>query len=178
MTRHSVVEETPDTTTSVSADQGGCSTWEELNLRPHPQVKIPGRGGKLPGTYQGRRGPRPSAEQSTTQGPSCAAHLHPVRVAAGHEPLTMEPPRTAVRTAVSPGHARPSGSKSWVLFRRSYAFGSAWIHCETSSRSAPSSHIGSPLAAAGRRVQKVRGVSTSNGLPTRANEQPQWRPRA
>jgi hypothetical protein len=32
--------------------------WEDLNLRPHPQVKISARGGKLPGTYQGRRGPR------------------------------------------------------------------------------------------------------------------------
>jgi hypothetical protein len=32
----------------------------------------------------------PSAEQSTAQGPSCAAHLHPSGVAAGHEPLTSE----------------------------------------------------------------------------------------
>jgi hypothetical protein len=36
--------------------------------------------------------------------------------------LTMEPPGTAVRSAVSPGHARPSGPKLSVLFRRSYAF--------------------------------------------------------
>jgi hypothetical protein len=36
--------------------------------------------------------------------------------------LTMEPPGTAVRTAVSPGHARPSRLKLSVLFRRSYAF--------------------------------------------------------
>ena len=34
----------------------------------------------------------------------------------------MEPPGTAVRNAVSPGRARPSGSKLSVLFRRSYAF--------------------------------------------------------
>jgi hypothetical protein len=36
--------------------------------------------------------------------------------------LTMEPPGTAVRTAVSPGHARPWRLKLSVLFRRSYAF--------------------------------------------------------
>jgi hypothetical protein len=35
--------------------------------------------------------------------------------------LTMEPPGTAVRTALSPGQARPSGPKLSVLFRRSYA---------------------------------------------------------
>jgi hypothetical protein len=33
----------------------------------------------------------------------------------------MEPPGTAVRTAVSPGHARPSGPKLWVLSWRRYA---------------------------------------------------------
>jgi hypothetical protein len=36
--------------------------------------------------------------------------------------LTMEPPGTAVRTAVSPGHARPSGPQLSVLFRISYGF--------------------------------------------------------
>jgi hypothetical protein len=36
--------------------------------------------------------------------------------------LTMEPPRTAVRTAVPAGHARPSGPKLSVLLRRSCAF--------------------------------------------------------
>src|SRR4029450_9484969 len=35
--------------------------------------------------------------------------------------LTMEP-GTAVRTAVCPGHARPSGPKLSVLLRRSHAF--------------------------------------------------------
>jgi hypothetical protein len=35
--------------------------------------------------------------------------------------LTMEPPGTAVRTAISPARARPSGPKLSVLFRRSYA---------------------------------------------------------
>ena len=31
----------------------GTARWS------HPQVKISGRGGQLPGPYQGRRGPRP-----------------------------------------------------------------------------------------------------------------------
>jgi hypothetical protein len=68
------------------------SLWQaflaEVRPEAHPLVKIPACGGKLPGTYQGRRGPALSAEQSTAQGPCCAAHLHPSGVAAGHEPLT------------------------------------------------------------------------------------------
>jgi hypothetical protein len=46
----------------------------------------------------------------------------PRRNRTGDPTLTMEPPGTAVRTAVSPGHTRPSGPKLSVLFRRSYAF--------------------------------------------------------
>ena len=34
-----------------------------------PQVKIIGRGGKLPGTYQGRRGPRRLRGAVTARGP-------------------------------------------------------------------------------------------------------------
>src|SRR5215216_4247920 len=45
----------------------------------------------------------------------------PRRNRTGDPILTMEPPGTAVRTAVLPGHARPSGPKLSVLFRRSYA---------------------------------------------------------
>src|SRR5215216_5892427 len=45
----------------------------------------------------------------------------PRRNRTGDPILTMEPPGTAVRTAVSPGHARPSGPKLSVLFQRSYA---------------------------------------------------------
>jgi hypothetical protein len=89
----------------------------ESNRRSHPQVKIPARGGKLPGTYQGRRGPRPLRGAVNGPGASRATHLHPSGVAAGHEPLTMEPPGTAVRTGVSPGHGRPSGPRLSVLFR-------------------------------------------------------------
>jgi hypothetical protein len=35
--------------------------------------------------------------------------------------LTMEPPGTAVQTAIFAGRARPSGPKSSVLIRRGYA---------------------------------------------------------
>jgi hypothetical protein len=55
--------------------------------RPHPQVKIPGRGGKLPGTYQGRRGPRPLRGAVNGPGAVSCCHLHPSGVAAGHESL-------------------------------------------------------------------------------------------
>src|SRR4030095_10452155 len=76
-----------DQTTSIPAGQSGRWAWEDLNLRPHPQVKIAGRRGKLPGTYQGRRGPRLLREAVTAQRPCSDAHLHPSGVAAGHEPL-------------------------------------------------------------------------------------------
>jgi hypothetical protein len=89
--------------------------WLDLNQRPHPQVKIPARGGKLPGTYQGRRGPCPLRGAVTAQGPSRAAHLHPSGVAAGHEPLIRDRGLSAVRTSVSPGRARASGAKGCVL---------------------------------------------------------------
>src|SRR5215216_19890 len=46
----------------------------------------------------------------------------PRRNRTGDPILTMEPPGTAVRTAVSPGDARPSGPKLSVLLWRSYAF--------------------------------------------------------
>jgi hypothetical protein len=39
----------------------GTARWS------HPQVRISGRGGQLPGTYQGRRGPRPV--RRTVNGP-------------------------------------------------------------------------------------------------------------
>src|SRR5215218_8330642 len=48
----------------------------------------------------------------------------PRRNRTGDPILTMEPPGTAMRTAVSPAHARPSGPKLTVLFRRRYAFAS------------------------------------------------------
>src|SRR5215217_3672157 len=54
----------------------------------------------------------------------CAGHLPggaPRRNRTGDPILTMEPPGTAVRTAVLAGHAGPSGPKLSVLFQRSYA---------------------------------------------------------
>jgi len=45
----------------------------------------------------------------------------PRRNRTGDPILTKEPPGTAVRTAISPGHTRPSGPQLSVLFRRSYA---------------------------------------------------------
>jgi hypothetical protein len=94
--------------TSVSAGQAPVSwAWLDLNQRPHPQVKIPGRGGKLPGTYQGRRGPRPLRGAVNGPGPCRAAHLHPSGVAAGHEPLISNRGLTAVQPCVFAGGARP-----------------------------------------------------------------------
>jgi hypothetical protein len=42
----------------------------------------------------------------------------PRRNRTGDPILTMEPPGTAVRTAIPPGHARPLGPQLWVLLRR------------------------------------------------------------
>src|SRR4029453_14398717 len=61
----------------------------------------------------------------------------PRRNRTGDPILTMEPPGTAVRTPVSPGRARPSGSKLSVLFRPSYAFPPVTADCRWSR---PSSH--------------------------------------
>jgi hypothetical protein len=49
--------------TSVSLVMAGRACMD-LNLRPHPQVKIPARGGKLPGTYKVDADLAPSAEES------------------------------------------------------------------------------------------------------------------
>ena len=64
----------------------------------HPQVKIPGRNGKLPGTYQGRRGPRLLREAVNGPEAMSCCHLHPSGVAVGHEPLTMDRRPSAVLT--------------------------------------------------------------------------------
>ena len=58
--------------------------------------------------------PAPSAEQSTTQGPSCAAHFHPVRVAAGHEPLTMDRRPSAVLSRIVAGRVTPYVPQLWA----------------------------------------------------------------
>jgi hypothetical protein len=80
---------------------------------PHPLVMILSRGGKLPGACQSRCGPRPSAEQSTAQGPSVAAHLHPSGVARGHEPLTMDRKPSVALTRVFAGRTEPYATQLW-----------------------------------------------------------------
>jgi hypothetical protein len=75
------------------------------------QVKIPARGGKLPGTYQVDADLAPSAEQA--QGPSGAAQLHPSGVAQGHEALTMDRRLSAVLTHVLAGRTRHRTCRSY-----------------------------------------------------------------
>jgi hypothetical protein len=53
----------------------------------HPQVRISGRGGQLPGTYQGRRGPRPV--RRTVNGPGALS----VRPGAGGWRDEQHPPK-------------------------------------------------------------------------------------
>ena len=57
--------------------------------------------------------PAPSAEQSTTQGPSRAAHLHPSGVAAGDEPLTIDRRPSAVLWRVLAGRRTPYVPQLW-----------------------------------------------------------------
>jgi hypothetical protein len=67
---------------------------------------------------------RPAEPASYMKKTSVCAGQHgcgaPRRNRTGDPILTMEPPGTAVRTAVCPGHARPSRPKLSVHFRRSY----------------------------------------------------------
>jgi hypothetical protein len=55
-----------------------------LDQRPHPQVKIPARGGKLPGTYQGRRGPCPL--RGAVNGPRAVLRYPSSSVRGGRRP--------------------------------------------------------------------------------------------
>jgi hypothetical protein len=64
--------------------------------------------------------PTPNVKMTTV----CAGHRlggAPRRNRTGDPILTMEPPGTAVRTAITPGHARPSRPKLSVLPPCSYA---------------------------------------------------------
>jgi hypothetical protein len=62
-----------------------CEQFHRLLApRPHPQVKIPARGGKLPGTYQGRRGPRPL--RGAINGPGAMACCPSSSVRGGRRP--------------------------------------------------------------------------------------------
>jgi Wax ester synthase-like Acyl-CoA acyltransferase domain len=74
----------------------------------------------------------------TTRTPDEPAGRHRTRRIAPGFSLTMEPPGTAVRTAVLAGHARPSGSKLSVLLRSGYAF-TSWS-CAGRRGTEPSCH--------------------------------------
>jgi hypothetical protein len=65
-----------------------------------------------------------ASPNAMTTSVSAGQHLYgaPRRNRTGDPILTMEPPGTAVRNTVSPGHARPSGPKLSALSTRSYAF--------------------------------------------------------
>jgi hypothetical protein len=56
----------------------GTARWS------HPQVRISGRGGQLPGTYQGRRGPRPL--RGTVNGPGAVSCSPSSSVRGGRRP--------------------------------------------------------------------------------------------
>ena len=56
----------------------GTARWS------HPQVRISGRGGQLPGIYQGRRGPRPL--RGTVNGPGAVSCSPSSSVRGGRRP--------------------------------------------------------------------------------------------
>jgi hypothetical protein len=62
LTEASIIEE--DHWQAFPAGQTSVVAWLDLNLGPHPQVKMPGRGSRLPGTYQVDADLASSAEQS------------------------------------------------------------------------------------------------------------------
>jgi len=68
-----------------------------------------------------------ASSSTTTTSVSAGQRLcgAPRRNRTGDPILTMEPPGTAVRTAISPARARPPGPKLSVLLRRSYALSQA-----------------------------------------------------
>ena len=110
-------------------------------LEPHAgsiptQVTISGRGGQLPGTYQGRRGPRPLRGAANGPGAVSCSPSSSVRVAAGHEPLNRPRPRRALANGYEPSPAvndAPPTSPviprpSWVILVRARAWASsAWV---------------------------------------------------
>ena len=91
----------------------------------------------------------------------------PRRNRTGDPILTMEPPETAVRNAVSAGRVRPSGSKSSVLLRPSYAFTFVMVFVTEASHPRPAvaerSHVPPsidhwPLALVDGVGRKSKGV--------------------
>ena len=82
---------------------------------------------RLPGTSLSLRRPASPGQAGPRRGTGqrfrwSALVWSPRRNRTGDPILTMEPPGTAVRTAVSAGHARPSGPKLSALSTCSYAF--------------------------------------------------------
>ena len=131
----------------------------ESTLRPHPYVGSAFQPSKR----------TPNADLTSVYAGQCLCGA-PRRNRTGDPILTMEPPGTAVRTAVSAGHARPSGPKLSVLFRPSYAFTPVTAGCRWSRPSSrptiansarlPIDHL--PLAL-GRTPQRSSEYNGSSG---------------
>jgi hypothetical protein len=112
---------------SRSRQRGGPDVGSvriEFHLRPCIDAKRSNRAGKSLASG-GRRCSALQQAGGWTRPELLVWGGAPRRNRTGDPILTMEPPGTAVRTAVSPGHARPSGPKLSVLFRRSYALSSS-----------------------------------------------------
>ena len=95
---------------------------------------------------------RPNRPRNVKMTSVCAGHRlggAPRRNRTGDPILTMEPPGTAVRTAVRAGHARPSGPKLSVHSTRSYGFSYRRGDRRPSHTTAPS-RIGSPFPGISR----------------------------
>jgi hypothetical protein len=90
----------------------------------------------------------------------------PRRNRTGDPILTMEPPGTAVRTAVPPGHARPSGPKLSVLLRRRYALTSAMCWSSGRRRSGAGGSAGPLPAGCGRRASWNTAATAGVALAT------------
>ena len=136
----------------------GWSPPPESNRRPHPQVKIPSRGGKLPGTYQGRRGPRPLRGAVNGPGAIACCPSSSLRVAAGHEPLTMDRQPIA---ALSPSLqvAQHREGRSYVLSLREVEPIARGRFCPLVDRCQPEVLDTSP-----KQVVSVRGFDGRGGI--------------
>jgi hypothetical protein len=140
----------------------------------------------LPGMGCALRPAHASPNTKTTT--VCAGHRlggAPRRNRTGDPILTMEPPGTAVRTAVSPARARPSRPKLSVLFWRSYALSSS--HVLPSSVETPvEAPVHYPLDVAASQLEhrchrqrrpshhqaeiSAEGVGQAVGLPCRSHQ--------
>jgi hypothetical protein len=83
----------------------------------------------------------------------------PRRNRTGDPILTMEPPGTAVRTALSPGCGRPSGPKLWVLSAH------FWDTLFARAKDAPNELIGQYRfpSTSSRRLVETWGVYGGDG---------------